>query len=143
MIMNNICLLKKVRKNILALSSLLIMVLALCACGKSEEDEYTGEDVAITSSWSFTQLESGGEVSKREDFKRVDESDLPVFTCSDGTNCEFKINGQGHKGVISEENGQYNIEFDDTEATMTGVIKGNKLSLENNKKSFKVTFVSE
>lgn len=131
------------KRLILVVCSLVVMALALCGCGKSEEEEYTGEDVAITSNWSFTELESGGKTSTIDDFNLVDKNDLPMFTCSDGTNCEFKINGSSHKGVISEKDGGYYIEFDDTKATMTGVIKGNKLTIENNKKSFKITFVAQ
>ena len=131
------------KKSLLLVCTLVLMVLTLCACGKKEEDNYSGPDKDITSNWDFTELESGGTVSKREDFKRVDKDDLPVFTCTDGTNCEFKINGQAHKGMVTKEGDVYNIKFDDTEATMTGVISGNKLTLENNKKSFTVTFVAQ
>ena len=75
----------------------------------------------------------------REDFNLVDEKDLPSFTC-DGKTCKFSTNGKSHNGTVTEEDGQYNIYYDDTSVTMTGVIEGNKLTLTNNKGSLILIF---
>ena len=79
-----------------------------------------------------------GKVTREADYSPIvrlfTSKDAPKFKVSkDGASCVLTIGQKNHKGTVTEEDGKYIIDFDDSYSDMIGEISGNKLSLTNEK----------
>lgn len=107
-------------KRMIIVAAVLITVLcAFCACGETTAD--------ITSSWVIKQMTVNG---KKFDYTLIPiDSKAPAFSCSDGKNLTFSLNGKKHNGTLAENGGVYTIEFEDSAKDMEAIITNNKLIL--------------
>lgn len=110
-------------KRIIIVTAVLITVLyAFCACGETAAAD-------ITSPWVIEQMTVNG---KKFDYTLIPiDAKSPAFTCSDGKNLTFSLNGKTHNGTLTESGGVYTIEFDDSAKDMEARIANNKLTLKS------------
>lgn len=108
------------KKIILAAVSLIMVLCCLCSCGETETAN-------ITSSWKIESMTVNGKTTS-DIFLSVDPKS-PKFSCKDGKNVTFSMNGKTHKGTLTESGGVYTIEFDDTTKPMEARISEDKLIL--------------
>lgn len=107
-------------KRVIVVTAVLITVIcAFCACGGAVAD--------ITSSWVIEQMTVNG---KKFDYTLIPiDTKAPAFSCSDGKNLTFSLNGKKHNGTLTESGGVYTVEFDDSAKDMEARIENNKLIL--------------
>lgn len=101
----------------------------------------TEQDSGIAAQWELVQFTVNDQTTMAKDMDADLRSMAPGFTCEDGVNCVVSNAGKFHPGTITEQDGTYVIDFDDTDQNMTGTIEGNTLTLVNAKGT--VTFVFE
>jgi hypothetical protein len=111
--------------------ALIGMVFMVSGCGQSG-------DAKITSKWKISEMMVNGKVTREADYSPIvrlfTSKDAPKFKVSkDGASCVLTIGQKNHKGTVTEEDGKYIIDFDDSYSNMIGEISGNKLSLTNEK----------
>ncbi|MGN1305013.1 MAG: lipocalin family protein [Oscillospiraceae bacterium] len=108
-------------KRIILFAAAFVMVLCcLCACG-----EKTPPD--ITSKWKLYEMTTAEKSTK---FDVLPAGSLaPKFSSKDGKSFTFSLNGKTHTGTLTENNGVYTLDFDDTTKTMEATISGDTLTL--------------
>ena len=118
----------------------LVLLSALLGACQKDGKEVEGENASLTSDWELV------EYTVKEKTTRADELDeevlklAPAFRCEDGENCIVSNLGKDHFGVITEDQEQYLIRFDDTEETMTVQITGDTLTMVNSKGTVSFVF---
>ena len=106
----------------------LCVVCLLWGCGSSD----SSGNASITDDWKCVEVEVNG--------KRVtDETisfDNPLllgrsssFSCTDGTNFTLSVNGKSHSGTLTESEGVYTLNFDDSTKKMEAQISGNRMTI--------------
>lgn len=109
------------KKRVLLLAAVMITALCcLCSCGEPEAAD-------ITSSWKIESMTVNGKTDSGA-LLSVDPK-APKFSCKDGKNITFSMNGKTHNGTLTESGGVYTINFDDTAKPMEARISGDKLIL--------------
>ncbi|MGN0155041.1 MAG: hypothetical protein ACI4A3_11375 [Lachnospiraceae bacterium] len=108
-------------KKIITIAVMLVMGLGcLCACGSSENAD-------ITSSWTLVEMSVSGKTTTY-DIIPVTSID-PHFSCTDGKNFTFSSNGKTHTGTLTESNGIYTLDLNDSNRNMEAKISGNKMTI--------------
>lgn len=110
------------RKISLITAIMVIVIGCFSACGSS-----SSEDVDITASWTLVEMTVSGKTVSYEQIPA--DSLAPQFSCSDGKNFTFTSNGKIHTGTLTESNGVYTLNYDDTDAKMEAVISGEKMTI--------------
>lgn len=104
----------------LILAAVLITVLCcLCSCGNS------AKNADITSEWKIEQMTVNGKTVSGASLQL--DSVAPKFSCKDGKNVTFTLNGKTHNGIVTENNGVYLIDFDDSAKDMEARIGNGRL----------------
>lgn len=107
------------KKIIIFASAILIMLCCLCSCGNSPKTAY------ITSEWKIEQMTVNGK-TMADALLQLD-SNAPKFSCTDGKNVTFTLNGKTHNGTVTENSGVYLIAFNDSAKEMEARIENSKL----------------
>ncbi len=132
---------KRSVKLIAVLSSFLIVAAGMFGCGNK-----ASEEVTITSKWELVEFSVNGKVTNTSGesflFKLMTDSSNPKFVCNDGVNCVFSLGKKKHRGKITEQDGIYIIDFDDSYKNMTARIDGDNLILTNESETLEITFVA-
>lgn len=116
------------KNKILLFAVMAVMVLGcLCACGSSGNGADTS-DADITSSWKLVEMTVSGKTERYDNFPDIGGR-APKFSCTDGKNFTFTLNGKSHTGTLTESDGVYTLNLSDSKAKMEAVISGNKLTL--------------
>lgn len=102
-------------------SAILIALCCLCSCGNS------AKTADITSEWMIEQMTVNGETVSDASLQL--DSVAPKFSCTDGKNVAFTLNSKTHNGTVTENNGVYLIDFDDSAKDMEARIENSKLIL--------------
>lgn len=95
------------------------LALMLSACAK-EPAEYEG----IEGKWKCTKVFNDGEITELSFFTKA-----PTFECDDGTNCVLTTPSGAHNAIITEEEGCYIIDFDDTDVNLIAEFEGETLKM--------------
>lgn len=104
----------------LILAAVLITVFCcLCSCGNS------AKNADITSEWKIEQMTVNGKTVSGASLQL--DSVAPEFSCKDGKNVTFTLNGKTHNGTVTENNGVYLIDFDDSAKDMEARIRNGRL----------------
>ena len=116
----------------------IVFVLALIGMVFMVSGSGQSGDAKITSKWKISETMVNGNVTREADYSPIvrlfTSKDAPKFKVSkDGASCVLTIGQKNHKGTVTEEDGKYIIDFDDSYSNMIGEISGNKLSLTNEK----------
>ncbi|MGN0553634.1 MAG: hypothetical protein ACI4I1_09635 [Oscillospiraceae bacterium] len=106
------------KKIILVAVSLIMVLCCLCSCGEAKTAD-------ITSSWKLESMTLNGKTDS-DTLLSLDPK-APKFSCKDGKNVIFSLNGKTHNGTLTESGGVYFIDYDDTYKTMEARISGDKL----------------
>ena len=128
---------RKMKKKTLSIVMALLMVVSmLTACATKE--------TTITSKWVVTEYEVNGKVTNVENdnwLLRLTAKDVePQFVCKDGVNCTFSLNGKDHQGTLTEQDGGYRIDFNDTYKSFNASISGDRLELVNEAGTVRIEF---
>lgn len=119
------------KNKVLLIAVMMVMVFGcLCACGNSEKAGNIS-DADITSSWKLVEMTISGKTERYDQFPDL-SGRAPEFSCTDGKNFTFKLNGKTHTGTLTESDGVYSLNLSDSKAKMEAVISGNKLTLSLN-----------
>ena len=135
------------KRTLLLFSCLVLSGVMLGACQKNTDvssvdtGSQTGEVSGITAQWELVQFTVNDQTTMAKDMDADMRKNAPGFVCEDGAKCVVSLSGKDHPGTITEQDGTYVIDFDDTDQDMTGTIEGNTLTLVNTKGT--VTFVFE
>lgn len=132
---------KRFVKLIAVLSSFLIVAAGMFGCGNK-----SAEEVTITSDWELVEFTVNGTTTNPSEdsflVRLVTESSNPKFVCKDGVNCVLSIGEKKHRGKITEQDGIYIIDFDDSYKNMTARIDGDNLILTNESETLEIIFVA-
>lgn len=107
------------KKIIIFTSAILIMLCCLCSCGNA------AKNADITSEWKIEQMTVNGKTVSGASLQL--DSNGPKFSCKDGKNVTFALNGKTHNGTVTENNGVYLIAFDDSAKEMEARIGNGRL----------------
>ena len=107
------------KKIIIFTSAILIMLCCLCSCGNSSKTAY------ITSEWKIEQMTVMGKTTS--DLSLQFDPKAPKFSCTDGKNVTFTLNGKTRNGTVTENSGVYFIAFNDSAKEMEARIENSKL----------------
>ena len=111
------------------ISAISVMVMAVTAvftfsaCGKK---------CAIDSNWKFESVASGGIVTKAAS---ISEDDMPMITIDEDRNekgtymVTYRQNGKNHNAEMKLKDGEYHIDFVDSDKDMIAKVSGDKLIL--------------
>ena len=100
-------------------------VISFAACGD-------GTHSVITSNWKFESVSADGKTTRAADMK---EDEMPMITIDeDRLNkgeyyVTYRQNGKNHRASMSLENGEYRIDYVDSEKDMIAKVYHNKLTL--------------
>ncbi len=132
---------KKSVKLIAVLSSFLIVAASMFGCGNK-----SAEEVTITSDWELVEFTVNGTTTNPSEdsflVRLVTESSNPKFVCKDGVNCVFSLGEKKHRGKITEQDGIYIIDYDDSNKNMTARIEGDNLIITNDTGAIEIIFVA-
>ena len=90
----------------------------------------------ITQEWKIIEYTVNGETVVLEDDPAIVNvmmaSKQPAFSCTDGVNCTFSVNGKSKDGTVSKDGDEYTITFPDPKSSsLKGTIdENNQLTLE-------------
>lgn len=93
--------------------------LLISACGK-EPQVYDG----IEGDWKCKKVFNDGEITELSFF-----TEAPTFECEDGVNCVLTTTSGEHNATITEEDGYYVIDFDDSDVNMIAEFEGESLKM--------------
>lgn len=120
----------------------IVILLMLCGCEGHRVDE--NGNAVITSNWKYIESTVNGNTVNYEN-----ESPLvkifvapasPEFKSSNGVDCVFSINKRKHTGTMTEQDGKYIIDFDDSYKNMIAEIDGDLLTLRSENGNVEVVF---
>ena len=107
------------KKIIIFASAVLVMLCCLCSCGNA------AKNADIASEWKIEQMTVNGKTVSGASLQL--DSNGPKFSCKDGKNVTFALNGKTHNGTVTENNGVYLIAFDDSAKEMEARIGNGRL----------------
>lgn len=112
------------KKRVLFIAVIMVMALScLCSCGSSGNSG----NADITSKWKIIEMGSSG---KKTTYDIIPVTSIdPHFSCTDGKNFTFSLNGKDHTGTLTESGGVYILDLDDSDKNMEAKISGNKMTL--------------
>lgn len=109
----------------------LTFALLFSSCSK-DTVSYDG----IKGNWKCTEVITDGESTKLHA-----PTPIPTFECEDGVNCVLTNRDIGHHGTITEKDGYYLIDFDDSDTNMTAELKDDILKVMVENKDYGFIFV--
>lgn len=110
------------KKKVCLLCSLLCVLCLLWGCGSAD----SSGDASITDDWQLVEMTHTGTTTKYEDLPKGYE---PTFSCTDGIHFTFSQNGKSHSGTLTESEGVYTLNYDDTAKKMEAKISGNRMTI--------------
>ena len=116
---------KRIFSKILISAVAMTSVFSFAACGD-------GTHSAITSNWKFESVSADGKTTRAADMK---EDEMPMITIDeDRLNkgeyyVTYRQNGKNHRASMSLENGEYRIDYVDSEKDMIAKVYHKKLTL--------------
>lgn len=114
------------KKRVCLLCSILCVMCLLLGCGSSD----SSSNASITDDWQLIEMTVNGKTEKLKKGIPADSPSLaPQFSCTDGTNFTFSLNGKSHSGTLTEANGVYTLNYKDGGKTMEAKISGNRMTI--------------
>lgn len=116
------------KKNVCLLCSVLCVMYLLWGCGSSD----SSGNASITDDWKCVECEVDGKRTTDEAISFDNPLLLgrsPSFSCTDGTNFTFSLNGKNHSGTLTESEGVYTLNYNDTTKKMEAQISGNRMTI--------------
>lgn len=112
------------KKRVLFIAVIMVMALScLCGCGSSSGSG----NAAITSKWKIIEMGLSG---KKTTYDIIPVTSIdPHFSCTDGKNFIFSLNGKDRKGTLTGSDGVYILDLDDSDKNMEAKISGNKMTV--------------
>ncbi|MCI5904468.1 MAG: hypothetical protein MRZ61_04940 [Oscillospiraceae bacterium] len=112
------------KRRLLFIAVIVAMTLScLCGCSSSAGSA----QATITSKWEIIETGLSG---KKVTYDVIPVTSIdPHFSCSDGKNFKFSMNGKDHTGTLTGSNGVYTLDLDDSEKNMEAKISGNKMTV--------------
>lgn len=110
------------KKKVCLLCSILCVLFLFWGCGSSD----SSENASITDDWQLIEMTHKGTTKKYEELPK---NLAPTFSCTDGTNFVFSLNGKSHSGTLVELEDGYMLNYDDATAKMKTKISGNRMTI--------------